>query len=66
MDINMPLRRGFMLKAVGIEGECWITIRYERLPDFCFKCGRIGHGIRECASQENEDAPERNGLEFGA
>lgn len=32
IDISKPLLRGFMLKALGVEDNCWITIRYERLP----------------------------------
>lgn len=30
IDICKPLIRGFMLKATGIEGNCWVTIRYEK------------------------------------
>ncbi|EEF44655.1 conserved hypothetical protein [Ricinus communis] len=26
----------------------WISFKYERLPDFCFKCGIIGHTNHSC------------------
>lgn len=25
-----------------------IEFKHERLPDFCYACGRIGHVIKEC------------------
>lgn len=37
IDITVPLCRGFMLKEAGASEECWVTLRYERLPEFCFK-----------------------------
>ncbi|TXG70048.1 hypothetical protein EZV62_004983 [Acer yangbiense] len=29
-----------------------VGLKYERLPEFCFACGRIGHGIKECFDEE--------------
>lgn len=55
IDISNPLPRGFMLKADGIEGEYWITIKYEKLSELCFNCGRIRHMAKECSDLEGKD-----------
>ncbi|KAK3038525.1 hypothetical protein RJ639_029325 [Escallonia herrerae] len=42
IDIENPLPRGFATKREGRE-DAWIQFRYERLLDFCFRCGCLGH-----------------------
>ena len=47
MDISKPLCRG--RKAWLFAGnETWIAFRYERLPNFCYWCGMLTHGDRDC------------------
>ncbi|TXG57737.1 hypothetical protein EZV62_015566 [Acer yangbiense] len=29
-----------------------INLKYERLPEFCFACGKIGHNDKECQDEE--------------
>ncbi|KAI9127895.1 hypothetical protein K1719_000888 [Acacia pycnantha] len=29
----------------------WISIRYEKLPNFCYHCGKLGHNNRSCKSK---------------
>lgn len=65
IDISNPLPRGFMLKAEGIEGDCWVTIRYERLPEFCFHCGCIGHMAKECSDMLGKNDQTGSDMEFG-
>ncbi|KAK6140252.1 hypothetical protein DH2020_026050 [Rehmannia glutinosa] len=49
LDISKPLRR--VIKA-SLNGTDYILpIKYERLPNFCYFCGIIGHGDRECESR---------------
>ncbi|VFQ63346.1 unnamed protein product [Cuscuta campestris] len=47
LDVQKPLKKGTRLKR---EGEEWfhVDFAYERLPTFCFVCGRLGHGERFC------------------
>lgn len=55
-----------MLNAPGIEQECWVTIRYERLPEFCFGCGVIGHGLKDCNMNPANEKEDQNKREFGS
>ena len=47
IDITKPLPRCRKLwskrKQLG-----WVGIKYERLPNFCYWCGRLTHGERDC------------------
>ncbi|XP_027155881.1 uncharacterized protein LOC113756396 [Coffea eugenioides] len=46
MDTTQPLPRG---TAVNVdEVYKWVQFKYERCPDFCYKCGKIGHSDRTC------------------
>ena len=29
-------------------GKFWVTFKYERLPNFCFLCGKMGHDDKHC------------------
>ncbi|EOY19851.1 Zinc finger, CCHC-type-like protein [Theobroma cacao] len=50
LDLAKPLRRGLMLSMEENHVK-WITLQYESLPQFCFKCGRMGHIESNCAYQ---------------
>lgn len=47
LDITRPLPRCRKLwaerKLVG-----WVGLKYEQLPNFCYLCGIVGHGDRDC------------------
>lgn len=64
LDISRPLLRGFMLRTTGIEGKTWVSVRYERLPEFCYICGRIGHVAKDCKC-EGTNNQQRQNFEFG-
>ncbi|XP_065855075.1 uncharacterized protein [Euphorbia lathyris] len=53
IDVRKPLRTGQKLKRSGGDW-LWVNIRYERLPQFCFYCGVIGHSDKFCPQLFNE------------
>lgn len=59
LDIEKPLRR--RLKFIKRDGEwVWINFRYERLHNFCFCCGVLGHTARLCARAILDSIPPEN------
>ncbi|XP_058742109.1 uncharacterized protein LOC131614556 [Vicia villosa] len=46
MDLKQPLKRGTVVKFK--EKILRVHFKYERLPTFCFVCGRIGHQLKDC------------------
>ena len=49
LPIDKPLRRGG--HVVNPNGEKYqVTFKYKRLPNFCFRCGILGHDKKHCPS----------------
>lgn len=46
--INQPLSKGLWISPEGGGAKICIVLLYERLPNFCFACGRIGHIVPDC------------------
>ncbi|KAK2648366.1 hypothetical protein Ddye_015855, partial [Dipteronia dyeriana] len=56
IDILKPLNRWLRLKIGKADGVTLVGLKYERLLEFCYACGRIGHGIKECMDEEARKA----------
>ncbi|KAA3459399.1 nucleolin-like [Gossypium australe] len=47
IDISLPLKRRKRI-GIGQNRFMYVNFQYERLPLFCFICGRLGHGESYC------------------
>lgn len=47
MDLTKALKTGFFFNR-GTLPTVWIQFKYERLSDFCYKCGELGHNVGTC------------------
>lgn len=66
LDLDQPLQKGTWIKYG--ENLVFILVLYEKLPVFCFKCGRVGHGESTCTfacsrKPETDPQPPANSLE---
>lgn len=59
IDVTKPLRRGVMV--LDPDGKkIWALVKYERLPTFCYQCGRLGHGEKDCELTLGEDGGSKS------
>lgn len=67
IDISKALKRWLKLRLGRSEEVTMVNLKYERLPEFCFACGKIGHSIKECSDSEARKAAlEGSHNKFGA
>ncbi|KAL5739858.1 hypothetical protein ACOSQ2_029038 [Xanthoceras sorbifolium] len=65
IDVLVPLKRGLRVN-LGVSGGCSsVLICYERLPNFCYYCGKIGHLVRDCSSCSSS-LLDTSSLKYGA
>ncbi|PWA65867.1 hypothetical protein CTI12_AA329390 [Artemisia annua] len=48
VDLNAPLCPGFEIPWDGLK-PLFISFKYERLSNFCYACGRLGHDDQTCS-----------------
>ena len=55
-------------KIHGEEGvDWWVRFKYERLPNFCYRCGLLEHDLKDCTQKEESDKNGEMGeLQYGA
>ncbi|TXG73549.1 hypothetical protein EZV62_002128 [Acer yangbiense] len=67
IDIWKPLKRWLRFKPGATDEIIMVGLKYERLPDFCFACGRIGHGIKECLDEvARQEALDGSPTKYGS
>ncbi|KAL9412274.1 hypothetical protein AB3S75_045822 [Citrus x aurantiifolia] len=57
VNITQPLTKRLLLKSEE-DGRISLRIAYEKLPEFCFCCGLIGHSFRECLDYKGQPKGE--------
>jgi hypothetical protein len=58
--VDQPLIRGVPIKELDDDGDGrWFDIQYEKVPHFCFDCGRVVHGSEGCSA--DKEAPKQWG-----
>ena len=53
IDVTKPLHR-YQRISLRNGSSAIVEIKYERLPNFCYCCGLIGHIERDCPEKQNE------------
>lgn len=57
ISILVPLRKEVPVKFGEVDGK--VRLRYEKLPEFCFKCGGLDHVESECKMTNITDVDPR-------
>ncbi|MBA0872947.1 hypothetical protein Goshw_023966 [Gossypium schwendimanii] len=47
LNVQKPLRRDIFVSMDNMN-KWWISFKYEKLPMFCFGCGKVGHYLSDC------------------
>ncbi|TXG57216.1 hypothetical protein EZV62_018529 [Acer yangbiense] len=67
VDVSRPLKRWLRLKLDNSDDIVVVNLKYERLPEFCYVCGKIGHGLRDCPDDDaRTSALEGTTSKFGS
>ncbi|KAJ1413339.1 Zinc knuckle CX2CX4HX4C [Sesbania bispinosa] len=65
IDIGKPLMVGILVGNTK-DGVSWVDFQYERMPQFCYKSGRVGHDEEFCRSADAAQSTDDNGgKDFG-
>ena len=50
LKVEQPLVEGFWLLR-KVKERSWVQIKYEKLSEFCFGCGRLRHLLKNCGEE---------------
>lgn len=56
IDVRKALTKKVKVKMRGGEEE-FFEVKYEKPPLYCYYCGKIGHGIKDCGKCSDLDEP---------
>lgn len=56
LDITKPLKQGIWVLPEQSQEKICIILVYERLPNLCFVCGRLGHVLKDCEAKDVDKA----------
>ncbi|GAV73177.1 zf-CCHC_4 domain-containing protein [Cephalotus follicularis] len=58
VDVRNPPRKGMKFLASS-SGKAWLNFQYEKLPNFCYSCGRIRHIVKDCVHWQKKHGEEK-------
>lgn len=65
IQLDKPLKRGIRVR-IGKAEPVWLPITYERLPSFCYACGKLGHTHKDCdTTDDKEEELHEDELRYG-
>ncbi|KAK2647431.1 hypothetical protein Ddye_014920 [Dipteronia dyeriana] len=65
IEVYKPLRRFLHVDVFRDGEETIMPIQYEKLPNFCYRCGLLGHTIRECLEADKDGSPLDQNMSYG-
>ncbi|TXG73646.1 hypothetical protein EZV62_002225 [Acer yangbiense] len=67
IDVTKPLKRCLRVDLTDKGTETILLLCYEKLPEYCYHCGLLGHSHRECHKRgEGERRDMDQDFEFGS